>query len=155
MIHDVDILSEFGYTEGEIQNANKNLGVIHDEQRYVDKSNTSVQSRYDRYVRRGVDGVGEVFDNRRWGQTRGIPGRSEPLGRSDTGTDTTIDRQFRRGIKYSIAPPDTDTTPAVDFKACAENIGPRDTARINELRSEIDSVNRSINSLERGLRRHQ
>lgn len=59
------------------------------------------------------------------------------------------------GIKYSIALPDTDTTPAVDFKARAENIGPRDTARINELRSEIDSVNRSINSLERGLRRHQ
>ena len=198
----VDILSELGYTEIESDNETRKFGITNDEQRYADKSNTSVQSRYDRYVRRGVDGVGEVFDNRRWGQTRGVSGRSEPLGGIDTGTDETGTRQYVDGIKYSIALPDTDTVAAIDREARAKSIvalanslqdgvqndaeyaalervkgnaesivqkydelsklkaelkdvsfseGPRDTARITELRNEIDSVNRSINYLERGL----
>ena len=38
-----------------------------------------------------------------------------------------------------------------ELKDVSFSEGSRDTARINELRNEIDSVNRSLNSLERGL----
>lgn len=206
MIHDVDILSEFGYTEGEIQNANKNLGVINDEQRYAGKFDRSSTSWNDRMGRRGSEIVKHLDKREEWGQTRRVSGRLEPLGGIDTGTEEAGIRQYVDGIKYSIALPDTDTAAAIDREARVKNIvalanslqdgvqndaeyaalervkgnaeniaqkyeelsrlkaelkdvsfseGPRDTARITELRNEIDSVNRSINSLERGLRRHQ
>ena len=122
------------------------------------------------------------------------------MGRADGRTNKTSTQEYA-DIKYFLGD-DTDTMPAVDFKARAENIirladmlqdgvkndaeyaalskvknnaenivqkygelaklkaelkdvsfaqGPRDTARIESLNAEINSIHRSLNSLESGL----
>ena len=116
----VDILFEMGYTKDEINLYRKKLGLTNDERRNAFEPDQSELARDDTRERRRSNGSSEKTQSGGRGQTRRVPGRSEPLGRSDTGTDTTIDRERLGGIKYFLGD-DTDTVPAVDFKARAEN----------------------------------
>ena len=198
----VDILSELGYTESEIENYKKRVGITNDEQRNASESDISKLARDDIRGRRGSETSRSHNDLRR--QTRRVSGRPEPLGRSDSGADTASEGQLRGGIRYSLEEP--DVLPAVDHAARVENIirladmlqdgaendaeyaalkrvkdnsekiaqkydelkrlraerknisfakGPRDAARIDALSAEIESVQRSLNSLESALSNSQ
>ena len=200
----VDILSELGYTESEIENYKKRVGITNDEQRYVSESDLSKLARDDIRIRQGFDNSSEKSEPRGIGRTRRVSGRPEPLGRSDAGADTASEGQLRGGIRYSLEEP--DVLPAVDHAARVENIirladmlqdgaendaeyaalkrvkdnaekiaqkydelkrlraerknisfakGPRDAARIDALSAEIESVQRSLNSLESALSNSQ
>jgi len=194
----VDILSELGYTEGEIKLYRERSGITNDEQRDAAESDISKMARDDIGGRQRFTTI-EAYNNIRR-QTRGVSGRQEPLGRSDTGADTASGGQLRGGVRYSLAEP--DMLPAVDRDARTQNIlrladalqneaqndaeyaaldrvkknaekivqkydelsalkselkeisfatGPRDTSRIESLNSEIEHVQRSLNSLEGAL----
>ncbi len=100
----VDILYELGYTESEIENYKKRVGITNDEQRNVSEFDRSVAIRHDSRGRRGTATSGLPNNSR--GQARGVSGRQEPLGRSDTGTERTGIRKYDLGISSSLAEPD-------------------------------------------------
>ena len=108
----VDILSELGYTEGEINLYRERSGITNDEQRDVAESDLSKFAWNDSGRRQRSDYSPEKTESGRWRREGRIPGRPEPLGRSDTGADTASERQYDNRIRYSLAEP--DTLPAVD-----------------------------------------
>ena len=113
----VDILSELGYTESEIENYKKRVGITNDEYGDVFEPDRSDAVRDDIRKRQGTDNSWEMAEFRGRRQTRGVSGRQEPLGRSDTGAERTGIQQYDRGIRYSLS---DDSTPAIDFSKQAK-----------------------------------
>lgn len=117
----VDILFEMGYTKDEINLYRKKLGITNDEQRNAFEPYQSELARDDTRGRRGALSTSEKTQSGGRGQTRRVPGRSEPLGGTDTGTDTTVDRERLGGIRYFLGD-GNDTVPAIDREARVNTI---------------------------------
>ena len=201
----VDIMKKLGYNDTEIRKI-----AYQEDSKNVNKQTDGIKSKISillrerlsekTYARTNVSRYATQDGSRRNGSGGRISGRQVSLGRADGRTNKTSTQEYA-DIKYFLGD-DTDTMPAVDFKARAENIirladmlqdgakndaeyaalskvknnaenivqkygelaklkaelkdvsfaqGPRDTARIESLNAEINSIHRSLNSLESGL----